>query len=69
MRLPAVRCLCGGVLSKSMGNDTGFFIKKLIIKDGNVLGVCKECNEEIALPLSVDVSKANPPIIIGNFKK
>ena len=64
MRIPSLTCACGEIMVKSLEDTSKIRAKVTIVKGNQVFGICKGCNKEIALPLSIDAEKVNPPIFI-----
>jgi hypothetical protein len=52
-----VKCSCGELLVKSLDSNTKVRgIKVLVFKDEGAFGICKSCDKEVALPISLDHS-------------
>lgn len=45
---------CGEIVIKSVGNETKIRSKVLVVRDDQVIAVCKGCSSEIPVPLQVD---------------
>jgi len=49
-----IHCVCGEVIVKSSA-DTKIRAKILVFKDGGAFAVCKSCDQEVKVPLHIDV--------------
>lgn len=49
-------CSCGEVIVKCFANDTKIRNKILVVKGGVIFAVCKRCNAEVRVPLTVDTA-------------
>jgi ribosomal protein S27E len=45
---------CGEIVIKSVGGDTKIRSKVLVFKENQTLAICKGCNVEIPVPVSID---------------
>lgn len=61
---------CPEVMVKSQHGATKIRSKIMILKDDGVYGVCKGCNSEVKLPVTVTVEgekTSNPPLFVKNY--
>jgi ribosomal protein S27E len=62
-------CRCGEVLVKATDGEVKLRSKILIFKNGKAIAVCKGCNSELPIPVTLDQSELlqksqNPKLFI-----
>lgn len=57
-------CRCSSVIVKSLDGVFKIRSKVTIVKGNQAFAVCKDCNNEVAIPIYMDLHKINPPLII-----
>jgi hypothetical protein len=67
-------CLCGELLIKSTTDGLKIRGKLIIVEDGITKSVCKSCNAEVVLPISIQPSavvleKSLPKKVVVSRKK
>ena len=49
-----IHCSCGEVIVKAIGSDTKIRAKILVFKEDAAFAVCKSCDSEVQVPLSLN---------------
>jgi hypothetical protein len=49
-----IYCSCGEVIVKAIGSDTKIRAKILVCKEDAAFAVCKSCDSEVQVPLSLN---------------
>lgn len=49
-----IHCSCGEVIVKAIGSDTKIRAKILVFKEEAAFAVCKSCDSEVQVPLSLN---------------
>ena len=57
-----ITCKCSEIIMKSDGQESKIRSKILIIRNGDVLAVCKGCGTEVNVPLQT--ASSGPPLIL-----
>jgi len=55
-----ITCPCGGVVVKSANGTVKILNKVMVFRDGKAFAVCKNCGEEVPVPVLLDSSKIQP---------
>lgn len=66
--IPNIICECSEIIVKSHNGDVKLRSKILIFKGDQAYAVCKRCNTEVPVPVSLrrtdHTKQANPPLIL-----